>query len=349
MNGTEQRNLTGPPSKVLTTREEVYIALHTIAAFFSLTGNCLVGVVFIRNNGGRVRNTNNALLINLSAAVILYTCNNYTMTIHSIVRGQMRWELKGLIGEITCRLELVLMYALFLSCHLSVLTIAIERFLIVCFPLSWIVTSTLIKAMIASTWLGSLLLYSPFLYLGNVRHVYGMTRCFVRFVPDITTPFFKVELAVLLAVIVALLLIYLVILCRLYTRNVPGQPLHAQRRMSNRVNRKVTQRVALILVLFYSCWLPFNLLNAFHFADKLEIVMHPAYSFSVEFLPFLYGALCPWIFPLLHEDFRQGMMVLLCCNRRRRRTSVCQMQMSRSHVSNSVAVPNGQRFTEAGI
>ena len=159
--------------------QAIKVLLYVIVILVSFIGNALVFAVVCKNR--RMRTSVNFFVVNMSAADILITVFYMPRMISRIFLG-MEWGISGDLGHVLCK---VVPFAEELSASVSVLTLilmAVDRFIAVLFPLKHIVTNNVAYTSIVAVWLVVSAVRSPMFYgLHFTTGKDGKTFCQLEF------------------------------------------------------------------------------------------------------------------------------------------------------------------------
>lgn len=194
-----------------------------------------------------------------------------------------------------------------------------DRFLAVFFPHKRYFTSCRAFTAIGLVWFLSALYCSPILYYGGLLKEHGKTLCQVRrFFPNWKTWYliFLVQLPLTLVLVVFL---YTSILCKLWRRQsryriglARADSLATNRAAREaKINRKVLRMVAVILIAFYICFLPYWIgwvFCSYHFS---ELTCNDTYIFISSYLSYANSSLNPFIYCAFSESFRHAFKLLI--------------------------------------
>lgn len=302
---------------------------YIIVILLSLFGNVMVVRVVHKNR--RMRTITNYLIINMALADLLTTVFNMLPTLYWIFRGFDVWAIGGWIGEIFCKL---LNFAQSVSITVSVLTlcaIAFDRFFAVFRPLKRVITFRVAKGIIGATWLSSIVISGPQLYVLTSTGEKGRAQCVENWGPpfdaatarrDYTIALFVLLYALPLAVIAVL---YTVIMLKLWRRQAPGQVLTLNQENKDKTNRKVLKMLVTVVIVFALSWLPLYVRMFVMFAESHRY--RCGLPYDMDFLTLYLGhansAVNPYIYVIFNENYRRGFKTVLS---RRNRSSKNSLQ-----------------------
>lgn len=288
----------------------------------SLFGNFVVIRVVHKNQ--RMRTITNYLIINMALADLLTTVFNMLPTLYWIFSGLDAWAVGGWFGQILCKL---LNFTQSVSVTVSVLSlcaIAFDRFFAIARPLKRVITFRLAKCIIASSWLSSITIASPQLYVLTTTGKKGLAQCVENWVPpfnqataarDYTIALFVLLYALPLAIIAFL---YSVIMFKLWRRRTPGQELTLNQENMEKTNRKVLKMLVTVVIVFALSWLPLYVRMFVMFAESDRFVCGLPYDMDLLTLFFGHAnsAINPYIYVIFNENYRRGFKTVLSTVRR---------------------------------
>lgn len=283
----------------------------------SLFGNVVVIHVVQKNQ--RMRTITNYLIINMALADLLTTVFNMLPTLYWIFSGLDAWAVGGWLGQTLCKL---LNFAQSVSVTVSVLSlcaIAFDRFFAITWPLKRVITFRVAKCIITSSWLSSITIAGPQLYVLTTTGKQGLAQCVEIWVPpfnqataarDYTIALFVLLYALPLAIIAFL---YTVIMFKLWRRRTPGQELILNQENMEKTNRKVLKMLVTVVIVFALSWLPLYVRMFVMFAESDRFVCGLPYD--MDFLTLFFGhansAINPFIYVIFNENYRKGFKTVL--------------------------------------
>lgn len=300
-------------------------AAYILVILLSLFGNVMVIRVVHKNR--RMRTITNYLIINMALADLLTTFFNMLPTTYWIFQGLDVWAMGGWIGEALCKL---LNFSQSLSISVSVFTlcaIAFDRFFAIFRPLKRVITFRVAKCIIAGTWLASIVVSGPQLYVLTTAGEKGVAQCVENWVPpfdaataprDYTIALFFLLYALPLTVIASL---YTVIMLKLWRRRAPGQELTSNQEHKEKTNRKVLKMLVTVVIVFALSWLPLYVRMFVMFAESDRYICGLPYDmdFLTLYLGHANSAVNPYIYVIFNENYRRGFRTAL--SRRHRGSS----------------------------
>ena len=287
----------------------------------------------------RMRTITNYLIINMALADLLTTVFNMLPTLYWIFSGLDPWAVGGWLGQTLCKL---LNFAQSVSVTVSVLSlcaIAFDRFFAISRPLKRVITFRVAKCIITSSWLSSITIAGPQLYVLTTTGKQGLARCVENWVPpfnqataarDYTIALFVLLYALPLAIIAFL---YTVIMFKLWRRRTPGQELTLNQENMEKTNRKVLKMLVTVVIVFALSWLPLYVRMFVMFAESDRFVCGLPYDMDLLTLFFGHAnsAINPYIYVIFNENYRKGFKTVLSTVKRGTQSfSQCTCRRTRS-------------------
>ena len=317
----------------------VKAAAYILVILLSLFGNVMVVRVVHKNR--RMRTITNYLIINMALADLLTTVFNMLPTLYWISRGLDVWAVGGWIGETLCKL---LNFAQSVSITVSVFTlcaIAFDRFFAIFRPLKRVITFRVAKGIIGASWMSSIVVSGPQLYVLTTAGEKGRAQCVEHWgapfdeatAPrDYTIALFVLLYALPLAVIAFL---YTVIMLKLWRRRAPGQELTLNQENKDKTNRKVLKMLVTVVIVFALSWLPLYVRMFVMFAESDRYVCGLPYEldFLTLYLGHANSAINPYIYVIFNENYRRGFKSVLSTRERSSKSSVSQSTTRRTRSS----------------
>ena len=289
-----------------------WVFAYYLAILLSLVGN----IVVIRavNKIGRAlrRKVHYFFIVNLSAADLLFATETIPMKcVHILLSGE--WLIKGRFGDFLCKFDVFLSAVLILTSNLTILSIAVEKYFGVFFPLKPMVSKKPAYLIIAATWIASAVYAAPlffFAYLGKTPD--GKVICSVCTNCEKVRRWFIFQTVLLAGGFVTTFASYSAIGIKIWLGKMPGIQLSAVQRKRRIKKHKALKMLAMLVFVFYVSFIPFwiyqlSLLFSFH--EKLG----PYYSILSPFLMLCNGAVNPVIYSVYNMDIRREFTSLFTC------------------------------------
>ena len=279
-------------------------AAYTILVLTSLFGNSVI--IHIIRTDSSMKNATSYLILNQACADLVITMANTMGVIHHSSMNKL-W-FRGLLGQLSCKLCLVIIFCppIFSVSILS--TIAIERFYAVARPFRSSPVSKHLKKIIFVLWVFCFVTSLPFIEKENFQIIKEFSYCSLAdFLKDFTIlKMFAVSLNVLLPLAVVLVL-YTVVCLKLWSREVPGEGSNqnAQQAEAVKTARKVTLMMIAIVILYILCWFPLFAVGILQLSLSNFRVKENHLLFFI-WLTVAYSALNPYVYLMFSQNFRIG-------------------------------------------
>lgn len=301
-----------PPSRLVF--DTILAVVYTIICVVGLSGNLLVCWVVLRNR--HMRTVTNFFITNLGLAdILLCTLAGPVTAVEYILED---W----VFGQLLCHL---LPYSLGVSVYLSVLTlmsIAIDRYLVILHPFRPRMKESSCLLIIALIWLFSLILTLPYGMFMAIRPATAdMPReiCFEDWPDERHRKAFTSATSILQFIVpfIVTALCYVRVCSRLATRAkcMPGAKSQQKEELERKRTRRTNRMLITMVVIFGASWLPLNMFHlimdfnpeytAWEYANIVFFITHAIAMSSACYNPFLYA----W----LNENFRKEFKLVLPC------------------------------------
>ena len=284
----------------------------------SLMGNILVLVVLKKNFRRRLMTTNSYLIANMSVIDVLFAVQKLPLAYNNLVLNG-HWVLQGSIGMVLCKIDVFFSLIFMVTTNLTILTISVDRFLVVYVLYKKIITRRVCFVIIFLTWLISTMFASPMLYYADLKRRTKLhTTCTL---PDKQVKLWYIVLAgILPTTVVAMLVLYTAIGVRLWRRrNFPGNPSQATHAQREKRNCDIFRMLITLIVVFYVCYLPLLTLSLSHYIGFYSVFKKKQGRFIALVVMFMNGAINPLIYYIFSKSFRDGVKAALakcsCCQR----------------------------------
>ncbi|XP_078384387.1 G-protein coupled receptor 83-like [Oculina patagonica] len=284
----------------------------------SFFGNVFIIIIVYKHR--ELRKTINYFIVNMAVSDLLFPLMIIPVQITELLTGSERWHVSGILGSILCKLHF---FAGYVSSHVSaqsLVWIAIDRFVAVVFPMKLGFISTKIRTIaIASTWIVAGLFYFPVLITSGLVVHHNNTYCFQSNTESLfpnqeaivaynwlRTTFFNIAPLFLLTIL------YTAIGVSLKRQNKAlADDASNEQRNSLKKRKQAIQMSAVIVVLFYICFIPSIFLQFLIYQARPPCDA----QFFYLFLFLLYCAssiVNPIICLSFVESYRRGLKNILC-------------------------------------
>ena len=306
------------PAYFTTTAERVSKLIAYITIFvISMTGNILI--IYVVRKTKNVQRNVNYLILNMAVSDLFIPAFVIPTKIVQIILDidGNRWLITGLGGEITCKL---VHFVLDITLPVSILTlvlIALERFVAVVFPLrAKRITSRLRVALILSTWIISIAVNGPYFYTFKINEYDSEAYCIPSWEPAFEEPstskFYATFLCVVIVIIPFTLMavIYTIIVLTLVRKRKALRDAVRGGVIRDKMNRNVLKMAVTIVVVFAICWGPANIyifILIFVWNWQVSPCALLAFSFISQFFAHANSAINPLIYFGFVENYRRSL------------------------------------------
>uniref|UniRef100_A0A3B4AE44 Neuropeptide Y receptor type 2 n=1 Tax=Periophthalmus magnuspinnatus TaxID=409849 RepID=A0A3B4AE44_9GOBI len=285
------------------------ITAYSLIILLGLLGNALVIYMIVRYKN--MRTVTNFFIANLALADLLVDtfCLPFTL-VYTLLD---EWK----FGALLCH---TVPFAQALSVHVSILTltvIALERYRCIVFHLGRRLTWHSSFIIMALTWTMSAVLAAPLAIFREYRHEeilsinLRISVCSEMWPHGTSSIIYSLSM-LLLQYIIPLAIIsyaYICIWVKLKNHISPST-----RNDSINRRRKTTKMLALVVVVFATCWLPFH---AFQLASDLDLVLRFK-EYKLIYTVFHIVAMCstftnPLLYGWMNKNYRNGFLMVFRC------------------------------------
>jgi len=277
-------------------------AAYTIVVAFAIFGNSLVITAFKLNINGKLRTVNSMFIVSMAVSDLLLTLGSTPERITRILVSE-QWMIEGNLGIFLCKttnyLEKLCMNVSII--HLAM--VAIDRFLVVFYPRRKIITVTRARQIIIISWLASAAYCVPLFCYANLLEEDGKLLCKTR-------RFFtnwRIWYLLFLSLLVLTLLLVVALYSAITIRLCQGRA----RKTRTRLNSRVLKMVAMIVFVFYCCFLPYWIGWVFCSYYRSDAICNNTYVFVAIFLLYANSAVNPAIYSFFNENFRDSFRFIL--------------------------------------
>ena len=285
---------------------------YYLAILFSLVGNMVVIRAVKRIGRTLRRKVHYLFIVNLSAADLLFAAEMIPMIcVHMLLNSQ--WLIKGHFGNFLCKFDLFLSAVLILTSNLTIVSIAVEKYFGVFFPLKTMVSKKRAYFIIAATWIASAVYAAPlFFFAYLIKRPDGKVTCSVSPNCQKVRRWFIFQTVLLAGGFVTTLASYSAIGIKIWLRKTPGVQLSEVRRRGRVKKHKALKMLAMLVFVFYVSFIPFwiyQLSLLFNFYEKLGLY----YGILSPFFMLCNGAVNPVIYSIYNMDIRREFISFFTC------------------------------------
>ncbi|XP_020605939.1 substance-P receptor-like [Orbicella faveolata] len=275
-----------------------------IATFLaSLFGNSVI--IHIIRTDNSMKTTTNYLILNQACADLMITLAEGMNVIHYSLMNNS-W-LGGLLGLITCKVFLAVIFSFHMFSLWVLATIAVERFYAVTRPLRSSPVSQHLKKIIFLLW--ATCLATPLNFLQNASFK-KLNDCYYCDLTDVLQEWTIINIITggLLAFLPFLVIaaLYAKVCLTLWSRQVPGEgsSQNAQQVEAVKTARKVTLMMIVVTVFYIVCWLPLFISVILEYINYLEL--NGSLLLFVLWLISTYSGLNPYVYLTFNQKFGNG-------------------------------------------
>lgn len=286
----------------------------------SLLGNLLLIAVVYKNGNQRMRTPSNYFIFNMACADILLTV--YCVPQNTIIIAyRYRWLISGVAGELFCRFSFFIGQMSVLVCTGSLFVIALDRYLLVFYPLKRIITLRVARRLIAGVWISAIVFTVPLVGLVRLINVYpGYLVCTINFsaIHLVFVYFLFCFPTVIALPLIAIIAMYIAIGIKLKRTKPPGNQLPPSQERRERMNHKILSMLVAVAAVLIVCRFPYLFGTIACFAGARNLCSQHSFMFTGWFLTYANSAINPWLYFIFNEQFRHGARSLLqkllpCC------------------------------------
>ncbi|XP_067855704.1 probable G-protein coupled receptor 19 [Heptranchias perlo] len=302
LNGQDRTEINNTIYQELTTGEIVAVSfIFGVVWLVSLFGNSLVCLVIHRSR--RTQSTTNYFVVSMACADLLISVASTPFVLLHFTTG--RW----LLGNVMCKLVRYIQYLTPGVQIYVLLSICVDRFYTIVYPLSFKVSREKAKKMIAVSWIFDAAFVSPTLFFYGTEGdtcnlflpqswsgvVYGTVHLLVGFlVPS-----------------VLIILFYQKVIKYIWRIGSDGRTV---RRTMNIVPRTKVKTIKMFLMLncmFLLSWFPFYVVQIWQ-PDQMDYTRCSVLFLSIALVSFSSSASKPSLYSIFNANFRCGMKETFC-------------------------------------
>ena len=292
--------------------QAILAVVYYVMVTLSLVGNTVV-IKAIRRIGKTLRRQVHYLfIVNLSVADLLFAVEMIPMIcVHMLLNST--WHIKGRFGLFLCQFDVFLSAVLILTSNLTILAIAVEKFLGIFFPMKTFVSKRRAYFIIASMWLVSGLYSAPLFVFAHLKvGRSGTVKCVVCMTCEEVVRWFIFQTILLAIGFVITLTLYSAIGVRIWLHKTPGFQLQEVQRGVQAKKHKALKMLAMLVFVFYVSFIPFWVSQlSVHFGFYYKLGRY--YSVMSAFLMLCNGTANPVIYSVYNLDIREEFKSLITC------------------------------------
>ncbi|XP_025076431.1 QRFP-like peptide receptor isoform X1 [Pomacea canaliculata] len=302
------------------------VTFYVIAFLLDVVGNVMVLLIISLNK--RMRSATNVLLLNLAVSDLMVAA--FCMWAHLGNQITSNWP----FGPFVCKINTFIQVTSVTASVLTLTAISLERFMAIVFPLKARWTSAVNVASIVTTWLLSVAVASPHLF---VRRQFQQTWrdrqevwCDEQWAKEYRdkdcntwepgkVAYYSVEGIVMYFLPVLVMIIaYTIIGVKLLTRKAPGILITSTAFAQEKAKRKVIKMLVAVLTAFVVCWTPQQVMLLWDlFRPRVKV---PDYvktvKYSAVYVAYFNSALNPILYGGFNDNFRRGFRDVFRCLRK---------------------------------
>ncbi|XP_006976598.1 putative G-protein coupled receptor 19 isoform X1 [Peromyscus maniculatus bairdii] len=312
---------------------------------FSIFGNSLVCLVIHRSR--RTQSTTNYFVVSMACADLLISVASTPFVVLQITTG--RWTLGGAM----CK---VVRYFQYLTPGVQIyvlLSICIDRFYTIVYPLSFKVSREKAKKMIAASWILDAAFVTPVFFFygsgwdGHCNYFLppsweGTAYAVIHFLVGFVIPS------------VLIILFYQKVVKYIWRIGTDGRTLRRTMNIVPRTKVKTVKMFLLLNVVFLFSWLPFHVAQLWH-PHEQDYKKSSLVFTAVTWVSFSSSASKPTLYSIYNANFRRGMKETFCmssmkCYRSNAYTITTSSRMAkRNYVGISEIPPVSRTMTKDSI
>ena len=320
-------------------------AIYAVALVVALIANSLVIAAF-----SRMREPLMLLIANMAASDLLTAIFLLPRWLTSEIVGSPNFQVHGLGGKILCKMCTFLSDISLGVSTVTLVIIAVERFLAVVHPLKVRQFQAIRRHLIISTWLVIMAIHTPYLYaMGLVKGENNVLLCKSTWILDNKPTFIRYNIFLIVTVflipLTAISVLYPIILINLRKDKMEGHRIVIKREKRRRKrNAKLVHLSAATVLLLLTCWSPYAVIFFLELISP-DTLPKCSYAFNIVYfvaiiLAGIYCALNPFICFLFLPSFRRELAGI--CKGKRRGSHV----ISRNKIGESRSLSCSRNTTD---
>ena len=277
----------------------IAIAVYSSLFFFSLLGNVLIIVVFLRNK--KLKTPLHYFIMNMALSDILSSAISLP-TLIGVASHDWKWVVGGVLGDFLCKFAVIAVYVSIVVSALSMLAIAVDRFNAIVLPMKpALFSQKTCHRLIIVMWIVSVAVQGYYFDAAGLVREGNVVYCTQRLENISALCLFGITAFFLT-------MLYSIMIAFLYWQRMDLHLASTIVKIRAKKNRKITSMLVIIVVAFYLVWVPF-----FVYYLKGEGVFDFCYSaWIAEMCPLFYVVINFVVFVIFNKTFREGCKQLLC-------------------------------------
>ncbi|XP_078582783.1 putative G-protein coupled receptor 19 [Branchiostoma floridae x Branchiostoma japonicum] len=296
-------------------RSSAQIVIETVTLVLlwvaSVLGNVLVCIVVYRSR--RLQSTTNYFVVSLACSDLLVAFMCMPFVLGRVVTN--RW----VFGGPMCSVVRFVQFTCPGATVYVLLSIAIDRFYTIIYPLSFKVSRTKAKQMIVLAWLFSALLAAPCFYFFRTEDVSSKTLCPTYYPGDWRGVLYMAAVFTVdyLVPIVLIILLYTRVVKHIWTIGVGGRKLQRTKNTVPATKVKTIKMLLVVNAVYLLTWSPFFLLHLGHVISAVGGAhargdADPTWFIATVWIGFSSSVSNPLIYWVCNPNFRRGCREIFC-------------------------------------
>lgn len=281
---------------------------YSVAFLIAIFANILIIKIVFRKS--TFRTTTNFFIANMAVsdvalALLCMPSTMYTIATKNFAQSAFR----GVAGVLVCKL-MSFLQGLFIGVSiLTVLVLAVDRFLAIVYPFQKIICKRRAKLLILALYVVAAIFNAPLLYAMTYFELNDVHYCIENWEPyfdNLTAP--RTYTIVLFIFLYACPLLMVVFFYGAVIRELWRGKLHHNSTVAFRENKSVLKMVLTVTIVFAVCWLPVHVTMFIHMFPPNRYIMECGMDQVIIFIGWFMGHLNSAINPLIYfihaESFR---------------------------------------------
>ena len=278
----------------------------------SLLGNSFIAIIVYKTQS--LRKPINFFIVNMAMSDLLLPIFLFPRELAYLYTDS--WlNISGPLGQALCKLAPFVAYVSNCVSLQSLVLIAVDRFGAVVFPLrSPLISSKLCPSFILGTWIVAISVASPYFSAWKLTEYQGQLVCSFRWNEKY---YVLVVFVVFLYIPIALLTtLYSIIVIKLKSQKIPGEPSAIAEQHRAKRNKNVLKMAIAIVLGFVLCWIPYSISILVSFFARVTLPCGFYIFLNItQFLAVSNCAINPCICFIFSTNYRSALKRLLNCLR----------------------------------